>query len=433
MLCATAAVSFRLGDFADPALIAWVLAIALVDLFPVPTWGGATFTSNEPLWVAAMIVFPPHVACAIAFIGFLDPREFRGEISAQRGLFNRGQTVLAAGMGSLLFHALADVHDSWLLLVPAAVLAAASYSALNVSFVAVAMSLQERTPVRRTARGLLMDSPRDWFLGYLCFGLLGVVIARLFAESGSVWVVGLSALPLMVLGRGALLHVRLARQEVLNALEREARVRSAAERAAAERKDERMQLAATLHDDAIPTLQGVNLLATAGHASLGAPDQIREIFGEIRAAADSGSAQLRKIVSELRSTDLGEGGLAKAISRLVQEEGSKHPSTSIDVRIDEDDLPREVQALLYQIAREALANALTHSDATNVQVSIAATDEGCVLKVIDNGDGFDPADVRADHFGLLLMRERAEAMSGRLEIQSGPSGTSVQVRWHVPH
>jgi signal transduction histidine kinase len=428
--CLTAVLSLRLQDFGDPALIAWLLGLALVDLFPVPTWGGATFTSNEPLWVAAMITFPPHIAFAIGTVAFLDPREFRREISLQRGLFNRAQTGLAAGVGSLLFHSLAGVTDAWLLLVPSAVLTAAVYNALNVTFVAGAMSLQERTPLRRAARGLLMDSPRDWLLGYLCFGLLGVVIARLYAETGSVWVVGLSALPLMVLGRGALLHVRLAQQEVRNAQEREARLRVSSQRAAAERKDERMHLAAALHDEAIPTFQALNLLATTASVSFHDSDQMREILQAMRVASDRGSEQLRGIVGELRGSDLGDADLAMAFARLIRDEASRHPGLVLDAHVEEASLPERVTPLVYQIGREALVNAVNHAGATKVELLLGLTQPGGYeLRIEDDGHGFDPDDVPEGHFGLALMRERASELGGDLEVATSSRGTVVVVRW----
>src|SRR5947207_4185433 len=82
-------------QFADPALLAWAAAIALVDLLPVPVWGSATVGMDLPLSVAPAILYPAPVAGTVAMVGAFDPRQLKGEIRVSRALFNRAEFGLA--------------------------------------------------------------------------------------------------------------------------------------------------------------------------------------------------------------------------------------------------------------------------------------------------------------------------------------------------
>lgn len=413
------------SDFADPALLGWVAAAALVEAFPVQTWGSANFTVTDPLWAALMILFPPPVCFVVAFVAVFDRREFHRDVTFRQAVFNRSQLALSLFVASLVFHSLADVNDPWTILVPAAVFAFSLFTLGNLLLVAVAVAIDSRIDLKRATGALLMHSPKEWVPRYLCFGLLGVVIAKAYSQEG-VWVLALSALPLMVLGRGAMLQVRLAQEAVGLAQEREARFRAAAERASSERQDERMQLAAGLHDDAIPMFQGVNLLATTAEASIEDRDQLRAILGDIRAASDTGSGQLRKIVGSLRGSDIGD--VLTAIRRLMREESRRHAEVRIDARIHDCHLPETARLPVYQILREALANALTHSQATQIDVHLFENDGLIRMAVTDNGHGFDEASLPADHYGIALMRERAATAGATLEIASSDSGAAIRLK-----
>jgi signal transduction histidine kinase len=78
--------------------------------------------------------------------------------------------------------------------------------------------------------------------------------------------------------------------------------------------------------------------------------------------------------------------------------------------------------------QEALANVERHSGATQVAVRWSYSDHGARLEVSDNGKGFDPTTVEGDHYGIVGMRERADAIGARLQIVSrNARGTSVVV------
>jgi signal transduction histidine kinase len=86
--------------------------------------------------------------------------------------------------------------------------------------------------------------------------------------------------------------------------------------------------------------------------------------------------------------------------------------------------------LAYQLAREAISNAAQHSNATTIVVALDQEEDSIRLRITDNGRGFNPLTVDSSrHFGLQLMRERAELAGGVLLVDSRPGeGTTVLAR-----
>ena len=95
-------------------------------------------------------------------------------------------------------------------------------------------------------------------------------------------------------------------------------------------------------------------------------------------------------------------------------------------------LPAETAGALYRIAQEAVVNAGRHADAKAVSISLRTVGSEVELRVTDNGHGFDDSDPlvesRPGHLGLASMRERADLLDGRLDIETSERGTRVLVR-----
>jgi signal transduction histidine kinase len=84
------------------------------------------------------------------------------------------------------------------------------------------------------------------------------------------------------------------------------------------------------------------------------------------------------------------------------------------------------QLLVYQIAREALTNAIRHSEARLIKVRVWQDGRSVRLSVEDDGIGFAPEPTKPDHFGLQLIRERVEAAQGSVLLDSAPGrGTRI--------
>jgi signal transduction histidine kinase len=91
-----------------------------------------------------------------------------------------------------------------------------------------------------------------------------------------------------------------------------------------------------------------------------------------------------------------------------------------------------VQVVFYRVAQEALNNVAKHAGATRVEVELTYEGSEVRLAVRDDGRGFDPGEVPSGHFGVAIMRERAEAVGADVAVESCPgTGTTVRLRWYA--
>lgn len=136
---------------------------------------------------------------------------------------------------------------------------------------------------------------------------------------------------------------------------------------------------------------------------------------------------MRQIVGRVRPPALNEG-LACALEWLVADvrETAGLPC-SLHVEDVLLDLPEAVELALFRVAQEALTNCSRHAQAQQVQVMLCRQQGVAVLQIVDDGTGFDPhRPARPDAMGLSGMRERMQAVGGKLTIMSEPGrGTCV--------
>src|SRR5207245_3918537 len=119
------------------------------------------------------------------------------------------------------------------------------------------------------------------------------------------------------------------------------------------------------------------------------------------------------------------------VLRQLGEAVSGRARVPVDLEVEgEGELPPHVQIALYRVAQEALNNIAKHAGASRVSICLSYRPGGVALTVRDDGRGFDPAAVSGEHLGVAIMRERAEAVGGALEVASQPGdGTRVAVVW----
>jgi signal transduction histidine kinase len=166
-------------------------------------------------------------------------------------------------------------------------------------------------------------------------------------------------------------------------------------------------------------------LISAGDVALAA-----QHLQELQGTAQEALREMRMLIFELRPCALDENGLATALrTRLETVEGRSGVETTLEVVGPERRLVPKVEEGLYRIAQEALNNALKHSQAQHIAVSLRHDQPVTVLEVVDDGVGFDPLLAREKGgLGLLGMEERARQMDFRLAVHSRPgAGTRVTV------
>jgi signal transduction histidine kinase len=400
---------------------------------PVPLWGSAELMISFPVLLAAAFVFPPYVAGALSFVATVDMREFRREISPLRGLLNRSNVALAVFAAGTIFHRLEGDLSAWpAVLVP--VLAAVAVDvAINGSLLLVGTHLLTGQPVRILASRVYGGDQARWFLmAYASFGLLALLLATIY-DVAAAWGLIAFAVPLL-LARQMFVYWKNAG---IAAVVVDAKNRALAEvtaRIADERRDERLALAAGIHDEVLPPLYQVHLMGEVLKRDLsgGRLLDLETDLPELVNAAQTANDALREFIGDLRRSSLGPGGLVDTVRLLVRQLESRS-SARFDTDLHDVDAEPLAELLIYQIAREALTNAAMHSRARAIRLSLRMEDGYVRLQVDDDGVGFEPRRVDGSrHFGLALMRERAELAGGAFVVDSVlGSGTTVVVRLPV--
>jgi two-component system NarL family sensor kinase len=196
--------------------------------------------------------------------------------------------------------------------------------------------------------------------------------------------------------------------------------------------EERNRLAREIHDTLAQGLTAITLHLESAEALLDSGADPQRVRATLARALDLARANLedaRRSVVDLRGAALDGRTLAQALRALIAEyttaEGPRIRCTIAGGTIP---LPPRLEAGVFRIAQEALANALHHAAARRISVRLAVTPAEVRLSVRDDGAGFDPAALPAGHFGLVGMRERAKLLGGTLDLASAPGrGTRVTV------
>lgn len=200
-----------------------------------------------------------------------------------------------------------------------------------------------------------------------------------------------------------------------------------------ERLAERRRIAQDLHDDLLQGFVSASMQLSVASDLL--PDdsnvkgRLQHIESQLRTVVEKG----RMKVSSLRTAS-GDNHLYldESLGETLAEIKGNYTG---DVCISSDGEPRyltgPVHDAAYHIAREAIINAIRHSRADNIEVRISYKDREFVTTVRDDGDGIDPATVAAGkdgHWGLTMMKERAEEVGADFHIWTTPSsGTEIKV------
>ena len=195
--------------------------------------------------------------------------------------------------------------------------------------------------------------------------------------------------------------------------------------------EERSRLAHELHDAVSQKLFSLRLTAQAAAALVDRdPSRAKGELQQVAALAAEATEELRAAVVELRPAALDDDGLIATLRTQIQVLDRAH---SAHVTFDSRGvraLPAAQEEAVLRVAQEALHNALRHSGATRVDVTLERSGPGAVLRVTDDGSGFDPQAIRSAgrHLGLVSMRDRSSGVGGTLTVESAPGkGTTIDM------
>jgi signal transduction histidine kinase len=331
-----------------------------------------------------------------------------------------------------LFHALANVHQPWGVVLPVAILAGLADYVVNVGLVAGSVALAHHISYFQALKRMRIGRSAEFFVNYIGLGFFGAVLAKLFVDPlVGVWAIPAVLMPL-VLARQMFFRTRALEEAHEELKLREQIMRSLSDRMAEERQDERAQIAAYLHDDLAQLLFRLSLQVDVAkrHLRGGDLDTTELDLENIRDTKNRTSDMVRALIRDLHRSPLGRKGLGEALSSFVSDIANGS-GVEFTTDVDEVKLPPAIQLLAYHIAREAAMNALKHSGASAVEISLKTHDDRIVLRIKDNGVGFDTAGPGPEgHFGLSMMRERANVAGAEFEMTSSPGeGTTIEVRF----
>jgi signal transduction histidine kinase len=187
--------------------------------------------------------------------------------------------------------------------------------------------------------------------------------------------------------------------------------------------DDRRRLARELHDGVVQELAYIRLAAS------GLTDT-QPIALQVVNAADRGLDEARAALQALGNAS--DEPLAHTLQRAAREVSARY-GIGLEVELDDAvEVTQDERHALMRITREAISNAARHGQCTRVVLRLRADHRRRTLEVEDDGVGFDIEEVvpNANGYGLVSMRERAQALPGDLWLNSRPgSGTTVHVRW----
>jgi signal transduction histidine kinase len=174
-------------------------------------------------------------------------------------------------------------------------------------------------------------------------------------------------------------------------------------------------------------------LARVLQAQAGAAGLVRNLRG----VADQAITELRKVMTNLRPSQLDDLGLVPTLRWYLREYAERHPNMRVELEAGSltRRLPSTAETVLFRVTQEALSNVARHAHATQVAVTLTQGRDGVRLEIVDNGVGFDAgaaavpsSQARASGWGLVGMRERVALAGGQFAIESAVGhGTRVVV------
>ena len=216
-----------------------------------------------------------------------------------------------------------------------------------------------------------------------------------------------------------------------------ARLFEQAERVAA--LEERHRIAAEMHDGLAQTLSFLDLKVehVAELVEAGRREEAAAEMHRTREVIQHASQQARRTIASLEEGRLQRQALQDRLAEMLAEfDAEGEPPVDLVVALQPPlFLSTGDTEQVMRVTREALLNARRHAHAKHIVVHLEQQMAGAVVKVEDDGQGFDPKNPPVDggiHFGLSIMRARAARIGGQLAIQSAPGqGTQVILRWPI--
>jgi signal transduction histidine kinase len=191
----------------------------------------------------------------------------------------------------------------------------------------------------------------------------------------------------------------------------------------------RIQIAANLHDDVGSRLTKVAMVTEQVEREIPDSDRRKPLIQNISRTTREVIQAMDEIVWTINPKNDTLDNLANYIFQYAQEyfqDTSVRCRLDVPTRLPDQPVSTEERHNLFMAVKEALNNVLKHAGATEVRIALAVADSRLTMTIADNGRGFVPNLPHPNGNGLKSMKERLEAIGGRLRLESKPGeGTKV--------
>ncbi|MFD3446188.1 histidine kinase [Microbacteriaceae bacterium 4G12] len=192
---------------------------------------------------------------------------------------------------------------------------------------------------------------------------------------------------------------------------------------------ERQRLARELHDSVSQQLFAMSMMMSAVNEQDNLDSEVvKKQLQLVEQMIVHAQSEMRALLLHLRPVQLEGKKLAEGIEELLQELSRKQ-QIKIEWLIESIELEKGVEDHLFRIVQEALSNTLRHSKAAHMELRLRKIGQYAILKMLDDGVGFEVHQRKAGSYGLQSMQERVNEIGGTLKIISFPNkGTHLEVK-----
>lgn len=202
-----------------------------------------------------------------------------------------------------------------------------------------------------------------------------------------------------------------------------------------ERLVARQGIANDIHDSLAQTMTYSRMrLSLLREAILNGNEEIAtKYLRDLDEVLENGQKSARRLISDFRS-EMNAGGLLAALNNITAE-FREHNDIILDYhnRLVDLELPLEYEIQVFHIVREALTNIARHSGATHARLFVDSNFGYFVFTIEDNGSGARTFSPLEGHYGMMIMRERAQRIGGKIKVESAEGlGTQIQLFFPEP-
>lgn len=199
-------------------------------------------------------------------------------------------------------------------------------------------------------------------------------------------------------------------------------------------EEERKRIASDLHDGIGQCLSAVKFMVETSLDQLSGKvnDTDLKSLQALVPLLQEASEEVRTIVMNLRPSILDDLGVLATIRWFCRQFQAVYSYIRIEERINvaEEQIPDSLKTIIFRILQESINNVSKHSQAKRVTLELGKTDNDLILRIRDDGCGFDGSSSPASGFGITGMKERTELSGGRFSLKTAlGKGTTVQATW----